>query len=290
MENVLTEIEKIGIVPVIKIDDAKKAVPLARALAKGHIPCAEITFRTKEGEEAIKRISAEVPEILLGAGTVLTEAQVDAAISAGAKFIVSPGLNPKIVEYCIKKNIPITPGCANPSDVEQAIEKGLSVVKFFPAEQAGGLDYIKAMSAPYPNLRFMPTGGINKNNLVKYLSFKKILACGGSWMVKADFINDEKFDEIEKLCKEAVLEMLGFKLIKVSINHESKIAADIFGESSLLVADKSQEDHIMYETNSLLRAKAYLDRKGTAYKDSDGVIELEESMNNFKIKITELEG
>ena len=180
MHAVLEELGKIGIIPVIKIDDAARAVPLAKALIAGGIPCAEVTFRTAEGEEAIRRINREVPEILLGAGTVLTTEQVDKAVSAGAKFIVSPGFNPKVVSYCIKKGIPITPGCSGPTDIEQALEMGLEAVKFFPAEQAGGLDYIKAVSAPYPSMYFIPTGGINAQNIVKYLGFEKILACGGS--------------------------------------------------------------------------------------------------------------
>jgi 2-dehydro-3-deoxyphosphogluconate aldolase/(4S)-4-hydroxy-2-oxoglutarate aldolase len=218
MHPVLEELGKIGIVPVIKIDDAEKAVPLAKALAAGGIPCAEVTFRTAQGEEAIRRMSREVPEVLTGAGTVLTCEQVDRAVSAGAKFIVSPGLNPKVVAYCVEKGIPVTPGCANPSDIEQALEFGLEVIKFFPAEQAGGLDYIKAISAPYPTLKFMPTGGINAGNIIKYLAFEKILACGGSWMVSADLINGGEFEKITALSQEAVVNMLGFTVTHIGIN------------------------------------------------------------------------
>ncbi|MCL2193904.1 MAG: bifunctional 4-hydroxy-2-oxoglutarate aldolase/2-dehydro-3-deoxy-phosphogluconate aldolase, partial [Treponema sp.] len=217
MHAVLEKLERIGIVPVIKIDDVEKAVPLAKALAAGGIPCAEITFRTAQGAEAIKRITGEVPEVLVGAGTVLTPAQVDQAIEAGAQFIVSPGLNPKTVAYCVQKGIPITPGCSSPSDVEQALEFGLEVVKFFPAEQAGGLEYIKAISAPYTNLKFMPTGGVNAGNITKYIAFDKILACGGSWMASADLINAGNFEKITALSKEAMLNMLGFTLAHVGI-------------------------------------------------------------------------
>jgi len=204
MHKVLEEIGKIGIVPVIKIDDVEKAVPLARALIAGNIPCAEITFRTAQGEEAIRRIAKEAPGILLGAGTVLTTDQVDRAIAAGAQFIVSPGLNPKVVAHCVQKKIPITPGCANPSDIEQALEFNLDVVKFFPAEQAGGLEYIKAVAAPYPNVKFMPTGGINAENIVRYIAFEKILACGGSWMASAELINSGDFEKITALSRAAV--------------------------------------------------------------------------------------
>lgn len=203
MNQVLDQLGKIRIVPVIAIDDPDKAVPLAQAMARGGIPCAEITFRTAQGEEAMRRVAKDVPEVLLGAGTVLTTEQVDRAIEAGAKFVVSPGFNPKVVNYCLAKGMPVTPGCSTPTDMEQAIERGLEVVKFFPAEPAGGLAYIKAVAAPYPMLKFMPTGGIGPGNLKEYLAFEKILACGGSWMVKKELIAENRFDEIERLCAEA---------------------------------------------------------------------------------------
>jgi 2-dehydro-3-deoxyphosphogluconate aldolase/(4S)-4-hydroxy-2-oxoglutarate aldolase len=204
MHPVLIQLGKIGIIPVIKIDDVEKAPPLARALIAGGIPCAEVTFRTLQGEEALRRISQECPDILLGAGTVLTTAQVDKAIDAGASFIVSPGFNPKVVAHCISRSIPIVPGCVTPSEMEQALEFGLTVVKFFPAEQAGGLAYIKAVSAPYTTLRFIPTGGINEDNVAKYLAFDRVVACGGSWMVGADLIAAGRFDEITALCRAAM--------------------------------------------------------------------------------------
>lgn len=203
MNDVLKRIEKTGIIPVVVLDDAKDAEPLARALCDGGLPCAEVTFRTPAAEESIRIISEKFPEMLVGAGTVLTTDQVDRAVDAGAKFIVSPGLNPRIVKYCVDKDIPVTPGCANPSDVEQAIENGLDVVKFFPAEQAGGLAYIKAIAAPYVGMKFMPTGGINANNVRDYLSCDKILACGGSWMVKGDLIKAGNFERIRELVREA---------------------------------------------------------------------------------------
>lgn len=203
MQQLLKRIGQIGVVPVIAINDVEKAVPMARALASGGIPCAEITFRTAEGEEAIRRITEECPDMLVGAGTVLTTEQVDRAIDAGAKFMVSPGFNPKVVDYCLQKGTLITPGCSSPSDMEQAIERGLEVVKFFPAEQSGGLAYIKAVAAPYPMIRFMPTGGIGPGNLQQYLAFPKILACGGSWMVKPELVNAGQFDVIEALSAEA---------------------------------------------------------------------------------------
>ncbi|MDP4110138.1 MAG: bifunctional 4-hydroxy-2-oxoglutarate aldolase/2-dehydro-3-deoxy-phosphogluconate aldolase, partial [Bacillota bacterium] len=174
MNATLEKISGYGIVPVIKIDDVEKAVPLAKALCEGGLPVAEVTFRTAQAEEAIKRISAEVPEMLVGAGTVLTCEQADKAIAAGAKFIVSPGLNVKVVKHCIEKNIPITPGTSSPSDMEAALELGLEVVKFFPAEQSGGIGFLKAVSGPYTALKFMPTGGVNAANMNDYLAFSKV--------------------------------------------------------------------------------------------------------------------
>lgn len=203
MNQVLEALSKIGIVPVVVINDAKDAKPLAEALIKGGLPCAEVTFRTDAAEESIRIISENFPEMLVGAGTVLTTEQVDRAVDAGAKFIVSPGFNPKVVEYCIKKGYPVTPGIMTPTELEMALEFGLDVVKFFPAENAGGLKMIKAMAAPYTKMKFMPTGGINPQNVREYLQCDKILACGGSWMVKGDLINSGNFAEIEKLTKEA---------------------------------------------------------------------------------------
>ena len=192
MSEILKEMSNIGIIPVVALNDAKDAAPLAKALIDGGIPCAEVTFRTDAAEESIRIMATEYPEMLVGAGTVLTIEQVDRAVNAGAKFIVSPGLNPKVVKYCVDNNILVIPGCTNPSDVEVAIELGLETVKFFPAEPAGGLPMIKAMSAPYTKMKFMPTGGINENNLKGYLDFSKIVACGGSWMVKNDLIEAGK--------------------------------------------------------------------------------------------------
>lgn len=203
MNAVLEQFQKIGIIPVVVLDDAKDAEPLGRALMEGGLPCAEVTFRTAAAEESIRIMSEKFPDMLVGAGTVLTTEQVDRAVAAGAKFIVSPGINPKVVEYCVKKNIPITPGTCNPSNVETALEFGLDVVKFFPAEPAGGLNYIKAIAAPYVGMKFMPTGGINAENVKDYLKYDRILACGGSWMVKGDLIKAGDFEKIKELTAEA---------------------------------------------------------------------------------------
>ena len=195
---------ELGVVPVVVLEDAKDAAPLAKALVEGGLPCAEVTFRTDAAEESIKIMASEYPDMFVVAGTVLTIDQVDRAVAAGAKFIVSPGFDPEIVDYCLSKNIPVFPGCITPSEVAQAVKRGLKVVKFFPAEQFGGVATIKAMAAPYVGLKFMPTGGVNAKNLENYLSCDKIVACGGSWMVKGDLVKAGKFDEIKSLTEEAV--------------------------------------------------------------------------------------
>ena len=288
MNEVLKKISKMGLVPVIKLDSAEDAKPLAKALCEGGLPCAEITFRTDAAEESIRIMTTEYPDMLVGAGTVLTTEQVDRAVNAGATFIVSPGLNPKIVKYCVDKGIPITPGCTNPSDVEQAIELGLDVVKFFPAEAAGGLNMIKSMAAPYVNMKFMPTGGINDKNLISYLDFPKIIACGGSWMVNDALVKSGEFDKIKELTKEAVTKMLGFELRHVGINAANEEEADsvatsfenIFGftknvgNSSIFAGTGievmkapylGKNGHIAIQTNYIERAIFHLEMQGFSF-------------------------
>lgn len=198
------QIEKLGLVPVVVLHDAKDAKPLAQALCQGGLPCAEVTFRTDAAEESIRQMSREFPDMLVGAGTVLTVEQVNRAVDAGAKFIVSPGFDPQIVDYCLNRQIPVFPGCVTPSEVAQAVKRGLRVVKFFPAKQYGGVSTIKALAAPYVGLRFMPTGGVSASNLREYLECSSIVACGGSWMVKGDLIQAGAFEEITRMTREAV--------------------------------------------------------------------------------------
>ena len=204
MKELLERIGEIGIVPVVVLNDVKDAEPLAQALCDGGLPCAEVTFRTDAAEESIRRISEAYPDMLCGAGTVLTMEQLDRAIGAGARFIVSPGFDPEIVDACIARNIPVYPGCMTPSEVIQGVRRGLKVLKFFPAGEAGGPAMIKALSGPFPGIRFMPTGGVNAGNLKEYLSMKAVAACGGSWMVKKDLIREGSFDRIEAMVREAV--------------------------------------------------------------------------------------
>ena len=201
--DILEKIEKIGIIPVIVIDDVNDAVPLAGALMRGGLPAAEVTFRTAAAEDAIRAIRAAYPEMLVGAGTVLTKEQADRAIDAGASFIVSPGLNPENVRYVLDKGVPMVPGVCTPSEIEQGLALGLTTLKFFPAEPSGGLAMIKALTGAYVNVRFMPTGGISAANAEEYLKDKHIVAVGGSWIVKKDMIKAGAYDEIEKLAAEA---------------------------------------------------------------------------------------
>ena len=320
MNAVLEQISKIGIVPVVKIDNAADALPLAKALCAGGLPCAEVTFRTSAAAEAIKIMTDNFPSMCVGAGTVLNAEQVDAAVAAGAKFIVSPGLNPRTVKYCVEKNIPITPGTSSPSDIEQAIELGLDVVKFFPAEQSGGLAKIKAMAAPYVNMKFMPTGGVNAQNLTSYLDFPKIIACGGSWMVPGDLINAGEWDKIEQLTREAVQTMLGFELAHVGVNAENEEEAvkaanrfafifgmpakvgnsSVFAGSALEVMKTpylGKNGHIAVKTNYIERAVNYLStvlgvefNEESAKRDAKGnlkAIYLKEEIGGFAVHLVQ---
>ncbi|MDR1622736.1 MAG: bifunctional 4-hydroxy-2-oxoglutarate aldolase/2-dehydro-3-deoxy-phosphogluconate aldolase [Synergistaceae bacterium] len=225
MNDVLKKIYEVGIVPVVKLDSPDQAVPLGRALTAGGIPIAEVTFRTDAAEESIKKLSAELPGLFVGAGTVTTVDQVKRAVGAGAKFIVSPGFNPSVVKYCVDNGIPVTPGVNSPSQIEQGLELGLSVLKFFPAEQSGGLEILKAFAGPYGSVKYIPTGGVNAKNMAEYLSFGKVWAVGGSWMVKPELIAAEKYDEVTRLCREAVMTSLGFELRHLGVNEPDESTA-----------------------------------------------------------------
>lgn len=316
MNETLEKIGELGIIPVVKIEKAEDALPLGRALIDGDLPIAEITFRTSAAEESIKTLTGELPNLLVGAGTVLTIEQVKKAVSAGAKFIVSPGFNPKVVDYCIENNIPVTPGINNPTQIEMALERGIEVVKFFPAEASGGLPLLESMSAPYTGIKFIPTGGIDLNNLTSYLSNKKVHACGGSWMVKVDLISSGNFDEITRLTKEAVSTMLGFEFAHLGINEETKdkalnsanLLSHLFyfpikeGTSSIFAGPgfevmKNQylgkHGHIAIATNDIYRTINYLKMKGVSVlpetaKEKDGklkAIYLDQEVSGFAIHL-----
>ena len=291
MNEILKTISNIGIVPVVAINDASKAVPLAKALVAGGLPTAEVTFRTAAAEDAMRAITAEVPEMLVGAGTVLTPDQLDRALDAGSKFIVSPGFNPEMVKYGLSKGALMLPGTATGGEMEQAMALGLDVVKFFPAEQNGGIAKIKALAGPYKKLKWMPTGGVNTKNLMDYLSFDQIVACGGTWMVKPELIENECWDEITAICKEAVKTMLGLQIMHVGINcadpDEAAATAKRFealfgfaykaGNSSdfagtvvecMKKPGRGRNGHIAIGTNSVDRAMYHLGRQGVEFDES----------------------
>ena len=316
MNETLEKIGELGIVPVVKIEKAKDALPLGKALIDGDLPIAEITFRTSAAEESIKSLTKELPNLLVGAGTVLTVEQAKKAVSAGAKFIVSPGFNPKVVDYCIENSIPVTPGINNPTQIEMALERGIEVVKFFPAEASGGLTLLKSMSAPFSGIKFIPTGGINQNNLCSYLSYNKVHACGGSWMVKPELISSGNFAEITRLTKEAISTMLGFEFAHLGINEKSedkalnsanllsrlfylpvKEGTSSFFADSVFEVIKSQylgeHGHIAIATNDIHRAIAYLKKKGISIlpetaKEKDGnlkAIYIDQEVSGFAIHL-----
>ncbi|MBO0858852.1 MAG: bifunctional 4-hydroxy-2-oxoglutarate aldolase/2-dehydro-3-deoxy-phosphogluconate aldolase [Chloracidobacterium sp.] len=201
--NIVERARKIGIIPVVKIPKLEDALPLAEALLEGGLPCAEITFRTAAAAEAIAGIRSRFPDLFLGAGTVLTIDQAETAISAGAEFIVSPGANPAVVDYCLSKGVTIFPGVCTPTEIEMALSKGVDTLKFFPAEPMGGVKFLQAICAPYRNVRFIPTGGIDTQNIGQYLALPQVVACGGSWMVKPELFESGDFAKVRRLACEA---------------------------------------------------------------------------------------
>lgn len=288
MNDQLKFISGVGLVPVIVINDSTKAVGLARALCAGGIPVAEVTFRTEAARDAIAEMAKNVPEIIVGAGTVHSVEQAEAAVDAGAKFIVTPGFNPLVVEWCLQHNIDVFPGCSSPSDIEAAIQMGLKTVKFFPAESYGGVKTLKALSGPYGNIKFMPTGGINENNVNDYLALDNVVACGGAWMAPEKLIAQGEFGQIAELCKSAIRKVLEFELVHVGINttdaDEANSVANNFAEwfslpvfefpnayfaGSMVEILKGPflgaHGHIAVQTRDIDRAVQYFQRIGVAF-------------------------
>ena len=317
MRDILSEIRDIGIIPVIKIEDVRKAQPLADALCIGNVPCAEITYRTSSCTEVIKEMKLHKPDMLVGAGTVLSVQQVKEAVEAGADFIVSPGFDEEVVEYCIQNHLFILPGCATAGEVTKAIKYRLEAVKFFPAEAAGGVPMIKNLSAPFGKIRFVPTGGITEQNLNQYLRLPSVLACGGSWFASTDLIQEGNFQEIENRCRKAVSKMLGYSLAHIGINcdndeeawniagffqtffgFEAKenagaIFSDIYIEN-LKSSYLGKHGHIAITVNSVERAKRCLERQGISFREESAVIRadgtmqaiyLQEEPGNFAIHL-----
>ena len=288
---VLDKIALVGLVPVIKVDKAEDAVPLCRALAEGGLPVAEITFRTAAAPEAIRRVAAELPDVILGAGTVLSVEQAKKAAEAGATYIVSPGINPKVVQWCIDNDIPVLPGCANPSDIEIAIELGLDTVKFFPAEALGGLKLLKAMTPPYGNIKFVPTGGINEKNIMDYLNYSKVIAVGGSWMVPSDAIEANDWDRIRDIAAATVRQTMGLEIVHIGINCENEEEAkregaqlakliglpvrdcgpkcDFVGDmfEVMKAPGRGAKGHIAIGTRDIVRAKFHMEMRGFEFDE-----------------------
>ena len=291
MDACINELYRIGIVPVVALEDAADALPLGAALKKGGVFAIEVTFRTAAAADAIRLLTREMPELLVGAGTVLTKAQADAAIEAGAKFIVSPGFQPELVSYVLSKGVPMCPGTATPGEMEQAMALGLSAVKFFPAEQNGGAPMLKALSAPYRDLLFMPTGGVKLENLRTYLALDQVFACGGTWLATKDDIKAKAFDKITARTREAVKTMLNFRIKHVGINSkdeaEAKKTATLlcsifdfdYNDTELSVFTGSAVEvmkfmgrgslgHVAIGADNVDRAEYYLRQRGFSFDES----------------------
>ena len=325
-EEISRKVEEAGLIPVVKMDCAEDALPLAEALLRGGISAIEITFRTTEGEagfakiaECIRKVSDAHPEMLVGAGTVINPELARKAIAAGARFIVSPGFNPETVDYCISQNVPVYPGVSSPSQVEVAMSKGLSVLKFFPAEASGGVKTLKALAGPFPTVKFMATGGINEQNIGEYMKCANIAAVGGSWMVQEKLIKDRNWDEITRLSCQAVKAMLGFKFIHMGMNFDGNESASaaakefgvfgyqgVEGNSSWFCGDafdlmkkdgRGAHGHIAFSTYNVERALVYLEQfgyhaveetkkwKGEAGKSPLKIVYLDKEINGFAIHL-----
>ncbi|MBR4236611.1 MAG: bifunctional 4-hydroxy-2-oxoglutarate aldolase/2-dehydro-3-deoxy-phosphogluconate aldolase [Clostridia bacterium] len=288
--DMIEQLSLAGLVPVIKVDDAADAVPLCKAMLKGGLPVAEITFRTAAAPEAIASVRQSLPECILGAGTVLTIEQVKAAVAAGAAYILTPGFNPKIVGYCVEHGITIIPGCACPGDIEGALEFGLKLVKIFPAEVLGGVKFLKALSGPYPQMNYLPTGGVNEQNLIDYLAFPKVKAVGGSWMVPGDAVKAKDWDTITAQTRRAINKMLGLELAHIGIyNADAKTAEEGARMLSLITGMEIKDGakaafvgddfemmkspkadvlgHIAISTTDLARAKWHLEKRGFSFEE-----------------------
>lgn len=227
MHQILHTLGTIGLIPVVKIEDAAKAVPLGKALAAGGLPCLEITFRTAAAADAIRNLSRQAPELLVGAGTVVNAGLAKAAIDSGARFIVSPGFDPAVVDYCLERDVPVVPGVSTASEIQAALEKGLEVLKFFPAEVSGGTAMLDALAGPFPQVSFIPSGGIDQSNLAEYARRANVLAVGGTWMAKTDMIEREDWATITGMTREALTGLQGFSFAHMGINSaDAGTAAD----------------------------------------------------------------
>ena len=282
MDQILRQLGLIGIIPVVVIEKERDAEALAQALLDGGLWTMEITLRTGAAQSAIARIVKSHPTMLVGAGTVLTVEQAAAAVEAGARYIVSPGLNRRVVDYCLSRQIPVTPGVLTPTEIEAALDLGITVAKFFPAEASGGIAYLKAVSAPYQRLSFIPTGGIDERNLLSYLSLPQVHACGGSWIVRADLITQNRFAEITQLTRQAVANMLGFVISRDSPRTAAAAASSLAASLRLpgpsnepstgrATRESTPSEQVAIGTHFIARAMAYLSRQGIGFREDTRV-------------------
>ncbi|GHU66322.1 hypothetical protein FACS1894184_04010 [Clostridia bacterium] len=309
--DLLPVLERYGLIPAVKVNDAADAAPIGEALIRGGLPVAEFTFRTPAAEEAIKLAAEALPDLVLGAGTVLSVEQAERAVKAGAKFIVAPGFNPKVVTWCLENDITVIPGVATGSEIEVAQELGIKAVKFFPAEQLGGLAALKALSGPYYEMKFVPTGGVSEKNIAEYLSFPKVLACGGSWFTKDEYIAAKAWDKVEAAARTAIAITMGFEVTHVGVNSAdgpeavavAKRFSALFGwpvkdGSASAFSGKGIEvmkgdgrgknGHISVGVNNLSRAKAYLEAQGVTFVPplpSSKAVYLEEEIGGFAVHL-----
>ena len=303
--DILESLSLAGLVPIIKVEDAQDAVPLCQAIMAGGLPVAEITFRTAAAPDAIKNVKQSIPQCMLGAGTVLTVDQVKQAVDSGAAYILTPGFNPRVVSYCVENNIPIIPGCSCPGEVEAALEFGLKLVKIFPAESLGGVKFLKALSGPYVNMNFAPTGGVNEDNMLEYLALPKVKAVGGSWMVPSDAVKAKDWGKVTEATARAVKKMLGLELRHVGINYdnapdalegarmmsmitglsikESTGAAMVGAEYEFCKSKKpGTHGHIAISTNDIRRAKWHFEFMG--FEFDEPLVNAEGKMNAIYMK------
>lgn len=296
--SILESLSNFGIIPVVKIENAGDALDLAEALRAAGLPCAEITFRTEAAEESIRSIAREFPEMLVGAGTVLTVDQAKRAISAGAKFIVSPGLNEAVVRFCQEQNIAVMPGVSTATEIQRALRLGISTLKFFPAEASGGLKTLKALAPVFGDVKFVPTGGLNSDNMMAYLQSGFVAAIGGSWMVKSNLIRAGRFDEITALTREAVKKMLGFRLKKVILNETNDapknlspaLEANFLALFSFLeLSAKGPSERLVIGTPFPERAAFFLENSGLNVRSENGLIFVESPVKNREIILEKID-
>ena len=296
--SVLETLSNFGIIPVVKIENSSDALPLAEALRQAGLLCAEITFRTDAAEESIRSIAGEFPEILIGAGTVLTIDQAKRAVSAGAKFIVSPGLNEAVVRFCQEQTVAVMPGVATATEIQQALRLGLSTLKFFPAEASGGLKTLKALAPVFGNVKFVPTGGVNSDNMMAYLQSEFVAAVGGSWMVKSDLIRAGRFEEITALAREAVKKMLGFRLKKVVLNEKNGAHGNLSPASEakslalfdfLEISETEPSERLVIGTHFPERAAFFLRNSGLNIRSENGLIFIVSPVRNREIILEKID-